>query len=132
MDTLAASIMLLVFYFTMRCNWRKYRRRRKALKRQRRAQRWRRTNLLLARRQYVLYGVYVRYVPYLHIYMVGCVLCMYSTCFYLHRLSILQVFGSRSRVSPSIWCRQRVQEWWSGVIAGVYGGAWWRENLRMT
>ena len=31
-----------------------------------------------------------------------------------------------------IWCKPRSTEWWTGVITGLYGDEWWRENLRMT
>lgn len=37
-----------------------------------------------------------------------------------------------SRVQPSVWCKVRSQEWWRGVVAGLYGEEWWRENIRMT
>ena len=61
-----------------------------------------------------------------------CTIHVQQLCFYLHRLSMLHVFGSRGRVRSSIWCQQRTLDWWNGVIAGLYGETWWCENMRMT
>ena len=54
----------------------------------------------------------------------------FSLCMY-YRM-ILAVFLARRRVGPQVWCRQRSTEWWRGVLAGLHGDGWWRENLRMT
>ena len=45
---------------------------------------------------------------------------------------VLAVFLARHREGPQVWSMQRSSDWWRGVLDGLYGDGWWRENLRMT
>ena len=36
------------------------------------------------------------------------------------------------KASPEVWCKYSSTEWWRGVVNGLYGDAWWKENLRMS
>ena len=38
----------------------------------------------------------------------------------------------RRRVRPVMWCKPRSKIWWCQVVSGVYGGKWWKENMRMS
>ena len=31
-----------------------------------------------------------------------------------------------------MWCTHKSKEWWNAVRGGLFGEAWWKENLRMT
>ena len=38
----------------------------------------------------------------------------------------------RRRVRPVLWCKPRSKIWWCQAVSGVYGGKWWKENVRMS
>ena len=38
----------------------------------------------------------------------------------------------RKRSGVRIWRIARSNEWWKRAMAGIYGGDWWRQNLRMS
>ena len=39
---------------------------------------------------------------------------------------------TKRKMTRSISCKPRSMEWWNGVMTGLYGELWWRENLRMS
>ena len=50
----------------------------------------------------------------------------------LCRRILLSVAYTMKPANKSTWCKARSTEWWRGVMTGLYGEEWWRENLRMT